>query len=169
MKTLSLLFFIFLLFSCTRSGKDLVSEVERQSPLVTNDISNQQITAFGEDGKGHIWIGTFRGLNKFSVNEYHQYFCTVDSLDIPDNHIQDIFLDSKKRLWISTVNGVCQYTDKDNFKNIRLSGNNRNGLRLSESSKVIHRKSVLNRLFMILIHHLCLLSTALSMHKIIAG
>lgn len=135
MKTLSLLFFIFLLFSCSRSGKDLVSEVERQSPLVTNDISNQQITAFGEDGKGHIWIGTFRGLNKFSVNEYHQYFCTDDSLDIPDNHIQDIFLDSKKRLWISTVNGVCQYTDKDNFKNIRLSGNNRNGLRLSESSK----------------------------------
>ena len=124
MKTLSLLFFIFLLFSsCTRSGKDLVSEVERQSPLVTNDISNQQITAFGEDGKGHIWIGTFRGLNKFSVNEYHQYFCTDDSLDIPDNHIHDIFLDSKKRLWISTVNGVCQYTDKDNFKNIRLSGN----------------------------------------------
>lgn len=116
MKTLSLLFFIFLLFSCTRSGKDLASEVERQSPLVTNDISNQQITAFGEDGKGHIWIGTFRGLNKFSVNEYHQYFCTDDSLDIPDNHIQDIFLDSKKRLWISTVNGVCQYTDKDNFK-----------------------------------------------------
>lgn len=113
----------------------MVSEVERQSPLVTNDISNQQITAFGEDGKGHIWIGTFRGLNKFSVNEYHQYFCTDDSLDIPDNHIQDIFLDSKKRLWISTVNGVCQYTDKDNFKNIRLSGNNRNGLRLSESSK----------------------------------
>ena len=41
---------------------------------------------------------TFRGLNKFSVNEYHQYFCTDDSLDIPDNHIQDIFLDSKKRL-----------------------------------------------------------------------
>ena len=38
-------------------------------------------------------------------------------------------------MWISTVNGVCQYTDKDNFKNIRLSGNNRNGLRLSESSK----------------------------------
>lgn len=134
MKTLSLLFFIVLI-SCTRSGKDLVSEVERQSPLVTNDISNQQITAFGEDGKGHIWIGTFRGLNKFSVNEYHQYFCTDDALDIPDNHIHDIFLDSKKRLWISTVNGVCQYTDKDNFKNIRLSGNNRNGLRLSESSK----------------------------------
>lgn len=132
MKTLSLLFFIVLMHS---QWERLVSEVERQSPLVTNDISNQQITAFGEDGKGHIWIGTFRGLNKFSVNEYHQYFCTDDSLDIPDNHIQDIFLDSKKRLWISTVNGVCQYTDKDNFKNIRLSGNNRNGLRLSESSK----------------------------------
>lgn len=135
MRILSFLFFVFLLFSCDRTRKDLVTEVERQSPLVTNDISNQQITVFGEDEKGHIWIGTFRGLNKFSVNEYHQYFCTDDSLDIPDNHIQDIFLDSKKRLWISTVNGVCQYTDKDNFKNVCLNSSNRNGIRLSESSK----------------------------------
>lgn len=135
MRILSFLSFLLLLFSCSQAEKNLLAGMERQSPLVTNDISNQQITAFGEDGNGHIWIGTFRGLNKFSVNEYHQYFCTDDSLDIPDNHIQDIFLDSKKRLWISTVNGICQYTDEDNFKNIRLSGGNKNGIRISESSK----------------------------------
>lgn len=135
MRILSFLSFLLLLFSCSQAEKNLLAGMERQSPLVTNDISNQQITAFGEDGNGHIWIGTFRGLNKFSVNEYHQYFCTDDSLDIPDNHIQDIFLDSKKRLWISTVNGICQYTDKDNFKNIRLGGGNKNGIRISESSK----------------------------------
>ena len=103
MRILSFLSFLLLLFSCSQTEKNLLAGMERQSPLVTNDISNQQITAFGEDRNGHIWIGTFRGLNKFSVNEYHQYFCTDDSLDIPDNHIQDIFLDSKKRLWISTV------------------------------------------------------------------
>ena len=135
MRILSFLSFLFLLLSCGKTEKNLLTDTERQSPLVTNDISNQQITAFGEDEKGHVWIGTFRGLNKFSVNEYHQYFCTDDSLDIPDNHIQDIFLDSKKRLWISTVNGICLYTDEDNFKNIRLSGGNKNGIRISESSK----------------------------------
>lgn len=135
MRILSFLLLILLGLACGRTEKKWNADAERQSPLVTNDISNQQITAFGEDGKGHIWIGTFRGLNKFSVNEYHQYFCTDDSLDIPDNHIQDIFLDSEKRLWISTVNGVCQYTDEDNFKNIRLLGNNKNGIRLLESSK----------------------------------
>lgn len=135
MRILSFLSFLLLLFSCSQAEKNLLAGMERQSPLVTNDISNQLITAFGEDGNGHIWIGTFRGLNKFSVNEYHQYFCTDDSLDIPDNHIQDIFLDSKKRLWISTVNGICLYTDEDNFKNIRLSGGNKNGIRISESSK----------------------------------
>ena len=95
MKTLSLLFFIFLLFSCTRSGKDLVSEVERQSPLVTNDISNQQITAFGEDGKGHIWIGTFRGLNKFSVNEYHHIFVRMTLLIFPTIIFRIFFLIQK--------------------------------------------------------------------------
>lgn len=77
---------------------------------------------------------------------------------------------------------MCQYTDKDNFKNIRLSGNNRNGLRLSESSKGDILLTTLTDICLYnsseecfepaiydLIHHLCLLSTALSMHKIIAG
>lgn len=64
MRILSFLSFLFLLLSCGKTEKNLLTDTERQSPLVTNDISNQQITAFGEDGNGHIWIGTFRGLNK---------------------------------------------------------------------------------------------------------
>ena len=32
-----------------------------ESPVITNDLSNQKVTAFAEDAQGHIWIGTSRG------------------------------------------------------------------------------------------------------------
>lgn len=110
------------------------SEITISNPLVTNNISNQQVNAFAEDAQGHIWIGTFRGLNKYNVHEFHQYFCTDDSLDLPDNQIKDMLRDSKGRLWISTVNGVCRYTDKDNFKHIPSDMTNKNGIQLLEGT-----------------------------------
>lgn len=57
--------------------------IEIESPVITQDISNQQITSFEEDAQGHVWIGTFRGLNKYNVHEYHQYFCTNNQYDLP--------------------------------------------------------------------------------------
>ena len=103
-----------------------------ESPLVSNDISNQQIKAIAEDAQGHIWLGTFRGLNKYNAHEYQQYFCTDDSLSLPDNQIQDLMLDSKKRLWIATVNGPCLYTDQDDFRRLPMFSDNRNVLQFFE-------------------------------------
>lgn len=102
------------------------TRTEIESPVITNDISNQKITTIAEDAQGHIWLGTFRGLNKYNVHEYHQYFCTDDSLGLPDNQINHLLCDSKKRLWIATVNGICLYTDKDNFKYISIEAPNKN-------------------------------------------
>ena len=86
-----------------------------ESPIITNDISNQKVTSFAEDVHGHIWIGTFRGLNRFNVHEFHQHFCTSEDSTIPDNQVQSIYCDSRGRLWVCTVNGVALYTEQDNF------------------------------------------------------
>lgn len=106
-----------------------------ESPVISNDISNQKITAIAEDAQGYIWLGSFRGLNKYNVREYHQYFCTDDSLGLPDNQITCILSDSKKRLWIATVNGVSLYTDKDNFKRIPIRFDNKNVQQLIEDKE----------------------------------
>lgn len=140
MKTLLTFPFLLLLYilctatSCRKMESIQQSEITISNPLVTNNISNQQVNAFAEDAQGHIWIGTFRGLNKYNVHEFHQYFCTDDSLDLPDNQIKDMLCDSKGRLWISTVNGVCRYTDKDNFKHIPSDMTNKNGIQLLEGT-----------------------------------
>ena len=119
-------------------GKESVSETrysEIESPVIANDLSNQKVTAIAEDAQGHIWIGTFRGLNKYNVHEYHQYFCTDDSLGLPDNQITHLLRDSKNRLWIATVNGICRYTNQDNFKFIPIEANNKNVHQIIEDRK----------------------------------
>jgi signal transduction histidine kinase/ligand-binding sensor domain-containing protein/DNA-binding response OmpR family regulator len=124
---------MLILVSCTPIREEKTTNNEAESPLINNTISNQQVKAFAEDSQGHIWIGTFRGLNKSVTHEYHQYFCADDTTSLPDNQIQSIYLDSKKRLWISTVNGICTYTDQDNFQRIPLKSKNKNVVQIVEN------------------------------------
>ena len=137
MKALASFWAFFLLFAghgqICYPTENLTQENNRDNPLIATGLSNQQVNAFAEDGQGHVWIGTFRGLNKFNVYEFHQYFCTDDSTSLPDNQVKDMLRDSKGRLWISTVNGVCLYTDRDNFRHIPTDRSNRNGVQLLES------------------------------------
>lgn len=127
-----LIILILFITSCN-APVDFKNPVKEQTPVIANDISNQKITAFAEDEHGHIWIGTFRGLNKYDGNEFYQFFSTDDSLDLADNNITDLILDSKKRLWIATVNGVSRYTEQDNFKRIPIRNSNQNGHQLIET------------------------------------
>jgi ligand-binding sensor domain-containing protein len=56
-----------MLFSCESQTFD---NRPAATPVISPEISNQQVSAFAEDSVGHIWIGTMRGLNKFAVNEF---------------------------------------------------------------------------------------------------
>lgn len=148
--TFHYLFYLILLslsIACQEQNQEKTEEGSGvESPVITNDLSNQKVTSFAEDTQGHIWIGTFRGLNKYNVHEYHQYYCTDDSLDLPDNQINDLFRDSQGRLWVVTVNGTCLYTDKDNFRKIPLDFPNKNGIQLLENKE--------GRIFLNMMHHL---------------
>ena len=123
-------FLLFLVISCTQ--RNYIQELPDGSRIVSDDISNQQITSFAEDALGHIWIGTWRGLNKSVVHEYHQYFNSTDSTSLCDNKIRKIFKDSKNRLWIATSNGICLYTDQDCFKEVRNESYSQNVMDILE-------------------------------------
>lgn len=146
MKYIKYLLLLCLITACSPSDTKTAPEDSIESPVITNDLSNQKVTSFAEDAQGHIWVGTFRGLNKYNVHEYHQYYCTDDSLDLPDNQINDLFRDSKGRLWVVTVNGTSLYTDKDNFRRIPLNISNKNGIQMLENKE--------GRIFLNMMHHL---------------
>lgn len=109
-----------LLPGCAAPGQS-DSGSDRETPTaISPELSNQFVYSIGEDAQGHIWLGTFRGLNKYDAHQFHQYFAGSDSTTLFDNHVRDIFRDSRGRLWIATVNGVCRYTESDDFKRVKM-------------------------------------------------
>lgn len=116
-----------LLLTACQDQKDIPEVSSPEKNLVLSDhISNQKVMSICEDKYGQIWIGTFRGLNKYDGNQYHQYYCVDDSLGLPDNHITHIYRDSHNRLWVATVNGVCLYQTNGNFNRVSINGTNKN-------------------------------------------
>ena len=107
---------------------------DSETPIIADDISNQKVTSFAEDAKGHIWIGTFRGLNRYNVHEFQQHFCTSDPSTLPDNQVQCLHKDSRDRLWVSTVNGMALYTEQDDFIRIPMETMSRNSAQILEDA-----------------------------------
>ena len=132
------LLFSFLLqlimLSCQKEGKSdsRIDKDEEHRLVVAQDLSNSRVQCIAEDATGQLWIGTFRGLNRYDGHEYHQYFCTDDTMGLPDNQIKDILCDNNGRLWVATVNGVCRYTRMDSFERIDVKSSNLNIQKLME-------------------------------------
>lgn len=108
---------------------------EEHGLVVAQELSNSRVQAIEEDATGQLWVATFRGLNRYDGHEYHQYFCTDDSLGLPDNNVQGLLCDKQGHLWVATVNGVCRYTRKDNFERIPMQTGNKNARKLLMDSK----------------------------------
>lgn len=124
---------VLLLAACRPATDGTPSADIPQNPVIASEISNQQVNAIAEDAQGHIWMGTFRGLNKYDAYEFQQYYCTDDSLGPQDNHIQALLRDSQGQLWVSSVNGLSVYTDHDTFRHIPSDLANKNGVQLLET------------------------------------
>ena len=121
MKMKHLVFFALLVSSCTGMRHAPVTP-SSESVAVSDRLSNQRVNAFAEDADGHIWIGTFRGLNKYTIHDFHQYFCADDTLGLPDNQITALHRSAAGQLWIGTANGVALRTDDGQFLRIPTSG-----------------------------------------------
>lgn len=148
MKSSVLLLFLFLEILATSCIPHISNNDEGDNSYqISSNISNQQVTSFAEDGLGHIWISTIRGLNKFTVHEYHQYFNSNDSTSLSDNRIQSLYRDSHNRLWVATVNGVSLYNDRDCFDHIPVEGSSQNAIKFFENND--------GRLFLNMNTHIC--------------
>ena len=90
--------------------------------IISDHISNLRVNAFAEDKYGHIWMGTQRGLDRYNGVEFQQFFCTSDSLGLPDNQISAIHAAKDGQIWISTVGGVARTSENGDFQRIPVNG-----------------------------------------------
>lgn len=99
----------------------------KQGSINCNDIEN-----IIEDKEGNIWIATFGGgLNRYieptakSDGFFVNYtFKRNSNFDLADNRILKLFQDKSGIIWIGTAaHGICKFTPKTQFFNIRLTDN----------------------------------------------
>ncbi len=93
-------------------GRDIPT-VPDGSVVIASSLSNQRVNGFAQDRDGHIWIATQRGLNKFTGQEFYQYFSTDDNLGLPDNQITAIHASQDGALWVGSVNGAAVRLPQD--------------------------------------------------------
>ena len=132
-ETMVLLFGLLMacaIVSCQQAKEKPALTDEDHAMVVADEISNHHVKAFAEDSYGHVWIATFRGLNKYDGNKYYQFYCVDDSLGLPDNNVTGVARDSSGQMWVSTVNGVCRYTRRNTFERIAMDDDNRNIVQL---------------------------------------
>jgi len=90
-------------------GKDNVTfthyQYDSNSP---GSISSNVINAITEDSRHNLWIGTWKGLNKFNYQN-HTFKAYRKTDGLPDNIINGILEDNKGFLWLSTNQGVSQF------------------------------------------------------------
>lgn len=89
---------------------------------IKEGISKVGIYTIIQDDQDFIWLGTNgAGLYRYDGNNYESYkYIIDDSTSLSSSIVQCSYLDSKKRLWFGTENGLNVY-DRDNNRFNRIS------------------------------------------------
>lgn len=73
--------------------------------------SFQNVNSIEEDNSGNVWLGTDNGLLKWDGSNFS---VLTTSNGLPENEVEDLYFDSKNRLWIATTGGnTVTYIDSE--------------------------------------------------------
>ena len=117
-----------ILFSVALLSPLLASNIKEEDfPFVHINRSNSTISYDGisriyQDSRGLIWIGTFKGLNRFDGESFTVY--DKDDFGVASDFIHSIEEDSEGNIWVGTDRGVVIYDHKsDTFLPFRTISN----------------------------------------------
>lgn len=80
-----------------------------------SNLSYDGISKIAQDSRGFIWIGTYKGLNRYDGNSFKVY--EKEDLGLPSDFIFCISEDHDGNIWVGTDNGVSRYDYlKDSFE-----------------------------------------------------
>lgn len=96
--------------------------------VTLSDLPSHHITAMTEDARGYLWLGTRRGLARYSGNGLRIYTYKDDASALPSEIISALCTDAQGRLWVGTQRGVCVIRDHHVDSKIIFQGDLRGNL-----------------------------------------
>lgn len=82
-------------------------------------LKGSETRALHIDKKGHVWIGTIKGLYVLDTDTgkyYHYVHSKSDPFSLPNNSVWSINEDNQKNIWIGTYSGAIAYVNLDEKK-----------------------------------------------------
>lgn len=107
-------FTIFLLIAIQEIFSSILAD---SHPYFRTDyLSNISITHLKESYDGTLWIGTTNGLIHYNGSYYYNYTSShEDSTSLINDYINNIYIDTEQRIWVSTNSGVCLFNYEKGF------------------------------------------------------
>ncbi len=100
------------LFGCLLAVGTHAQDYQLESISVTDGLSQSSVYTLAQDKMGFLWIGTQDGLNRYDGQNFQVYKKDpFDSTSISDNHISQLLVDHRNRLWVGTLRGGLNYFD----------------------------------------------------------
>ena len=117
------LLFLFLMLIQTGFTYGQQPIMEFTTVTALENISNNKTSAIVQDKVGNLWIGSDDGLFRFDGQTVFTYEGdTNDSKSLPSGKINKLYLDSSKKLWVCTSEGIGLYNPEyDNFDQMIIS------------------------------------------------
>ena len=86
----------------------------------SDGLADNFVTAFLQDSKGYMWIGTWDGLSRFDGNSFETYINDPnDTTTIFADQVNKIVEDKLGNIWVLTRQGLVKYNSiKNNFQRI---------------------------------------------------
>lgn len=115
-------------------GYSQIFRTEFEFLNAANGLAQNHVFHINQDEDGFMWFCTMGGLSKYDGFKFTNYvYSEQDSTSISSNFTCQFFMDSKKRYWVTTANGLNLFDRKTGkFKrfyhdknNIHSLGNNR--------------------------------------------
>ena len=90
-----------------------------------NGLLSNDVRTITQDSEGYWWIGTDNGLQRYDgqnfINFRHE---EGNPASLPSDRIFSVFSDTRGRVWVATVKGLCRYLpEKGTFLGYELKAN----------------------------------------------
>ena len=120
MKTMFKFFVSVIILVCTLLSAD-VNDFRFEVITTRNGLSDNEISAISNDGRGFIWLGTNEGLNRYDGYDVTVYNSNpFDATALSGNRIWDIYKDTSGDIWALTDKGLDRYIyGKNKFRRFR--------------------------------------------------
>ena len=108
MKKLGLVIVLLCLSMAVSAGGFMFKHLE-----VKDGLSSNRVNDIFKDSEGFMWFATASGLNRYDGCQMKVYRShNLDLGPLPDNCVQKVQEDGKKRLWIRIAAGYTIYDSK---------------------------------------------------------